>query len=98
MLHFSKKPYGNIREIPNDNLLDLLNLEKKIISILEDSFNTLGVSVIQNNGTIMDIGTHFYVHLVPRYQDDLFWDNQIVPQHPINIKALQEELSAEKRN
>lgn len=93
ILLISKEHYTNLREIPQAVLLDLLELEKKMIALLEDQFEILGVSVIQNNGKIMDIGTHFHTHLIPRYTADQFWDHQKVLPIKIDLNRLKEKLA-----
>ncbi|WP_311867820.1 HIT family protein [Vagococcus carniphilus] len=88
----SKKHYLDIRDIPENELLDLINLEKKLITILEDNFNLLGVSVLQNNGKTMDQGTHFHIHLVPRYSNDYFWENHEVEKIQFDLDLLKRKL------
>lgn len=96
LLIISKQHVMDIREISTHQLLELIELEKSIIHLFETYFSITGVSVIQNNGTIMDAGTHFHVHLIPRYTNDHFWDNQIVKEHAISLQELQEKLKLVK--
>ena len=63
------------------------------MEVLENNFDILGVSIIQNNGKVMDDGTHFHVHVVPRYTEDKFWDNQTVVRRNIDINHLKQVLS-----
>lgn len=93
LLLISKEHYMNLREIPSAVLLDLLELEKKMIALLEDEFDVLGVSVIQNNGKVMDVGTHFHTHIVPRYTDDQFWEHQKVLPTKIDLNQLIKKLA-----
>jgi len=93
ILIISKKHYLNMRQIPPNELTDLILFEKKIVTLLEDDFKVLGVSIIQNNGKVMDYGTHFHVHIVPRYSKDMFWNNQNVNQHSMNLVILKDKLS-----
>lgn len=93
ILLISKKHYLTLLEIPDNVLLDLFSFEKKIINLLENEFHVLGVSVLQNNGAIMDEGTHFHVHLVPRYKNDAFWDSQYVSKTSLNLKLLKHKLN-----
>lgn len=93
LLIISKPHIDSIIELPSDTLLELIILEKKIVKVLEDNFNILGVSIIQNNGKVMDDGTHFHVHVVPRYKEDKFWDNQAVARRNIDINHLKQVLS-----
>ncbi|MFW7431871.1 HIT family protein [Vagococcus carniphilus] len=94
----SKKHYLDIRDIPENELLDLINLEKKLITILEDNFNLLGVSVLQNNGKTMDQGTHFHIHLVPRYSNDYFWENHEVEKIQFDLDLLKRKLKTGSKN
>lgn len=88
ILIISKEHYENIREISQSVLLELIMLEQRLTEIIEKNFDVLGVTVIQNNGLIMDEGTHFHVHLIPRYRDDCFWDNQVVERHELSLEKL----------
>ena len=88
LLIISKKHVMDIREITTSQLIELIELEKSIINIFEKHFSITGVSVIQNNGTIMDEGTHFHVHLIPRYADYNFWKNQIVKEQKITVDSV----------
>lgn len=74
MLLISKEHYMNYLELPDEVVLDLIQLERKLIQILESEMNILGISLIRNNGRVMDDGTHFHEHIIPRYELDGFWD------------------------
>ncbi|MBM7699435.1 HIT family protein [Kurthia huakuii] len=93
LLIISKSHIMDLREINNLQFIELMNLEKSIIEILENHFSITSVSIIQNNGPIMDEGTHFHVHLIPRYSDDHFWDNQIVKDHKLSLQELKWKLN-----
>lgn len=95
ILVISKKHYETMLDIPNEILLDLLQFEKQIIATLENNFDVLGVTIAQNNGAVMDEGTHFHVHLIPRYQDDAFWDSQKVTNKSIDLDLLRNKLATE---
>ena len=93
LLIISKSHADSIIDFTSETLLELIILEKKIVEALENNFNILGVSIIQNNGKVMDDGTHFHVHVVPRYKEDKFWDNQAVARRNIDINHLKQVLS-----
>lgn len=95
LLIISKSHTDSITDLTSETLLELIILEKKIVEVLEDNFNILGVSIIQNNGKVMDDGTHFHVHVVPRYKEDKFWDNQAVIIKEIDINHLKQLLFIE---
>jgi diadenosine tetraphosphate (Ap4A) HIT family hydrolase len=92
LLIISKNHIMDIREITTAKLIELIELEKSIINVFEKHFSITSVSVIRNNGPIMDEGTHFHVHLIPRYVNDNFWDNQIVKEQKISLQDLQSHL------
>ena len=92
LLIISKQHLMDLRELSTVQHLELLQLEKDIITILDKIFSIPGVTVIQNNGSIMDEGTHFHVHLIPRYPDDQFWENQIVTEHELSLQELKAQL------
>ena len=93
LLIISKSHADSIIDFTSETLLELIILEKKIVEVLENNFDILGVSIIQNNGKVMDDGTHFHVHVVPRYTEDKFWDNQTVVRRNIDINHLKQVLS-----
>lgn len=93
LLIISKKHYMNLRELPQEALVERMNLEQKLIALLEEEFGVFGVSVIQNNGKVMDEGTHFHVHLVPRYANDGFWENQNLEPVALELSKLSEKLT-----
>jgi len=93
LLIISKAHTESIIDLTSETLLELIVLEKKIVKVLENNFDILGVSIIQNNGKVMDDGTHFHVHIVPRYIEDKFWDNQTVVRRNIDINHLKQVLS-----
>lgn len=92
LLIISKEHYMNILEIPNTVLHELIELQKEIVSLLESNFSVEGVTIMQNNGRIMDEGTHFHVHVIPRYLEDSFWDNQQVFRHKLDLKKVKRLL------
>ena len=87
LLILSKRHCLNIRELSHLELTELILLEQQIVDTLERNFNVDGVTIALNNGTIMDEGVHFHVHVIPRYKDDEFWDT---------ISVKEKELSQEK--
>lgn len=92
LLIISKNHYMDIIKLPSTEIIELLELEKAIIEVFEKSFSITSVSIIQNNGSIMDEGTHFHVHVIPRYVDDAFWNNQFVKEQKISLKELKLKL------
>ena len=92
VLIISKAHIETLLQLSDALLLELMALQKQLITLFEQEFHVDGVSVIQNNGHIMDDGTHFHVHIVPRYHNDQFWDNQQVVEKPILKDVLAKKL------
>lgn len=92
LLIISMEHYMNILEIPNTVLHELIELQKEIVFLLESNFSVEGVTIMQNNGRIMDEGTHFHVHVISRYLEDSFWDNQQVFRHKLDLKKVKRLL------
>ncbi len=93
LLIISKKHYDNIKNVPFAILTELIMLEQYLSQVIENNFDVLGVSIIMNNGRVMDENTHFHAHIIPRYTKDTFWDNQHVIQHNLSLKKLSQLLS-----
>ena len=55
LLIISKSHADSIIDFTSETLLELIILEKKIVEALENNFNILGVSIIQNNGKVMEV-------------------------------------------
>lgn len=88
MLLISKVHYMNYLELPDEVVLDLIQLERKLIQILERDMNIFGVSLIKNNGRVMDNGTHFHEHIIPRYELDGFWDEDPTRTYPFDFQQF----------
>ena len=63
--------------------------------VLETNFPVLGVTIAQNNGRLMDPGTHFHVHVIPRYSEDGFWDTVHVEEKEFAVAQLKELLQTQ---
>ena len=72
--------------------LEFLSIQKKLITVIETTLRCDGVTVLLNNGRIMDEGTHLHIHFVPRYTNDDFWEYQKVPQIQANKEKLKERI------
>ncbi|MFL0583897.1 HIT family protein [Solibacillus silvestris] len=96
LLIISKQHFMDIRELSDSALMELFKLQKQIINVYETHFSIDGLTIIQNNGAIMDEGTHFHIHIVPRYKGDEFWTSQEVNYHPISISELVKQLEFER--
>lgn len=93
LLIISKVHVESLTDLSDAALSDLIQLEKRLIQHLETHLAIDGITVIQNNGKLMDPGTHFHVHLVPRYFEDAFWDNHQVKSLPIDSQQIKTLLA-----
>ena len=66
-----KAHYLDVDEIPDEALSHLMIVSKKIVSILKESCQPDGYSIIQNGGKFNDVG-HYHLHILPRYKNDGF--------------------------
>ncbi|WP_342573299.1 HIT family protein [Solibacillus sp. FSL K6-1781] len=96
LLIISKQHFMDIRELSHSALMELFKLQKQIINVYETHFPVHGLTIIQNNGAIMDEGTHFHIHIVPRYKGDDFWTHQKVNCNPLLISELVKQLQFER--
>jgi len=92
LLIMTKSHFKSIIDLSDKLLIELFMIQKQLTTILEKNFHVDGVSIIQNNGEIMDEGTHFHVHIVPRYHDDQFWEYQQVIERPLSTNELAKHL------
>lgn len=89
LLIISKEHYMSMTELPEQALIELMKLQTTLITLLEKS-GVYGVTIVANNGKVMDQRTHYHIHLIPRYKDDGFWDNIAVIQRNFNSKGFNE--------
>ena len=63
-----KKHFKDINDIDNDTLLHIVDVTKKIKSLLEKKLNIDGLTLIQNNGDVQEV-KHYHLHLKPYYNE-----------------------------
>ena len=81
LLIMTKNHLRHIAELSEEQLLELGQLEQRLIGIIEHNFDVLGVTIAQNNGNAMDPAAHFHVHVIPRYYRRWFleWSDTSAP-------------------
>lgn len=66
-----KKPYKDIFEIPEDLLMHLIMISKKIAIATNKAFNPDGINILNNNKeSAGQTVFHFHIHVIPRYNND----------------------------
>lgn len=71
ILIIPKNHYLDADEIPNEILLTMMALSKKIVRAIKEKYSPDGYSIMQNGGEFNDIG-HYHMHIFPRYKGDGF--------------------------
>ena len=64
-----KKHYQDIDDIPNDLLMYIFDIARKISKDLTDKLHCDGISYTQNNGSIQEV-KHFHLHIKPYYKNE----------------------------
>ncbi len=73
-----KKHYKDLFDIDDKTLIHIMNIAKKINTLLKEKLNISGLTLIQNNGDVQEV-KHFHLHLKPYYKDK----NEILPVEEI---------------
>lgn len=62
----------------SEEINELAEIQSELIRVNKLLNLEADVSIIINNGSVMDKGVHFHVHVIPRYLEDGFWDQHEV--------------------
>jgi len=67
-----RKHWENIYEVPENVLVDLFSVVKRVSSAVKKTVGAEGISILQLNGraagqTVM----HFHIHIIPRFRGDI---------------------------
>lgn len=89
LLVIAKRHVLSIGELTDIERLDLLNFQEQLIAKMEEMPDMLGVTAATNNGQLMDEGTHFHSHLIPRYEADGFWEQLHLEKHDFDKKGFE---------
>ena len=72
LLIISKEHYDTLSQIPSAVRYELSDLEVFLTNKLCQVLTIDGVTIACND-RLFDTGTHFHVHLIPRFRSDGFW-------------------------
>ncbi|WP_105114494.1 HIT family protein [Streptococcus suis] len=91
LLIISKGHYDTLSQIPSTIRYELSDLE---VFLTEKLYQTLAIDgvTIACNDRLFDAGTHFHVHLIPRLQEDGFWDQMSLAQVQLDLNAFLKAL------
>ena len=92
LLLISKDHYTSISQLPLPILHELVETQAYLVGLLEACLPIDGVTIASNDKDLMDDGTHFHVHLIPRIKGDGFWDKIEIEELPLAIEDFLKEL------
>ena len=73
---FPNHHFENIYEIDDEVLASIHKLSKKISVAMKKSYETHGITILQNNEPASEQHAfHYHLHIFPRYEDDDFHEN-----------------------
>ncbi|CYU53164.1 HIT family protein [Streptococcus suis] len=84
LLIISKEHYDTLSQIPFAVRYELSDLEVFLTDKLCQELAIDGVTIACND-RLFDAGTHFHVHLIPRFQSDGFWDRISLAQAQLDL-------------
>ncbi|HEM3625346.1 TPA: HIT family protein [Streptococcus suis] len=91
LLIISKEHYDTLSQIPSTVRYELSDLEVFLTDKLCQALTIDGVTIACND-RLFDAGTHFHVHLIPRFQSDGFWDQISLAQVQLNLNVFLKAL------
>jgi len=66
-----RKHYENMHEIPEEVLMDVIKVVKKVAQSLKDNLDIQGFNIFQNNGIVAgQVVPHLHFHVIPRNDKD----------------------------
>ncbi|MDW8720984.1 HIT family protein [Streptococcus suis] len=84
LLIISKEHYDTLSQIPSAVRYELSDLEVFLTNKLCQVLTIDGVTIACND-RLFDTGTHFHVHLIPRFRSDGFWDQISLAQAQLDL-------------
>lgn len=91
LLIISKNHYDTLSQIPPTVRYELSDLEVFLTEKLCQALAIDGVTLACND-RLFDAGTHFHVHLIPRFRSDGFWDQISLAQVQLDLHRFLKAL------
>ncbi len=63
-----KKHYKDLFDIPNETLMHIFEIARKMDPLFKEKLNAQGLTLVQNNGLYQEV-KHFHLHLKPQYKE-----------------------------
>lgn len=70
ILILPKEHYESMDDLPQDVLIHIMTLAQRLKPIIQTTFNSKSVIILQNNGEMNSL-KHYHLHLVPHTDEDL---------------------------
>ncbi|HEM4413903.1 TPA: HIT family protein [Streptococcus suis] len=91
LLIASNDHYDTLSQVPPTVRYELSDLEVFLTDKLCQELTIDGVTIACND-RLFDAGTHFHVHLIPRFRSDGFWDQISLTQVQLDLNAFLKAL------
>lgn len=91
LLIASNDHYDTLSQVPPTVRYELSDLEVFLTEKLCQALAIDGVTTACND-RLFDAGSHFHVHLIPRFQSDGFWDQISLAQVQLDLNAFLKAL------
>ncbi|HHW43223.1 HIT domain-containing protein [Desulfofundulus thermobenzoicus] len=99
-----KRHVGELLDLSEEELLELGQMTRRMVSLLRSAFNPDGFNIGVNLGKVAGAGIpgHFHIHVVPRWNGDnnfmpVLGDVRVISEGlDTTYRKLKEALSAEK--
>jgi len=91
MLIVPKKHVVTVDDLDNELATHILEVEKKMHSLITEKLHAEGLTIVQNNDLGQDV-KHYHVHLIPRYTDDC-WKMHFRQDNIVDLKFTLDTLT-----
>ena len=91
MLIVPKKHVVTVDDLDNELATHILEVEKKMHSLITEKLHAEGLTIVQNNDLGQDV-KHYHVHLIPRYSDDC-WKMHFRQDNIVDLKFTLDTLT-----
>lgn len=92
LLLISKEHYMSVTELPVAVRHEWIDVEAALVAFMEETLDVDGVTRASNDKGLMDEGTHFHSHLIPRRAGDGFWDQVDIAHLQLDMTAFEAKL------